>query len=748
MTYQNILNILFSQKRTVLNYNCDIHKNPVAVIGGYDSDISFHLATILGLYKIPQITYSLSLPEVSEKGQISSLYQATPMEEYQYAGIVKLLQHFHWTWVGLIAVDDEKGGKFAQTLAHLFSLSDICTAFSEKLPRHGNIINILEQFDPYMNVATSLQTTQVNTCVVHANSGTMLSMQLMLNLAESSSMTPIRKVWVMTAHWDFSSETFHRYLDIQVFHGALSFAIQSDDVDGFQNFLETLNPSSDAADGFIRVFWEQAFGCVFPDSDLDQEGKEICTGEEKLESLPGPIFEMSMTSQSYIIFHAVFAVAYALHTMYTSARKYRGTKPSPIPKVCRLHTFLRSISFNNSAVNDGLAAGFDVINWITFANKSFQRVKVGKLDLRTSPEKMFSINESILTWHSSFNQAVPFSLCNDPCHPGSSRKRKEGKPFCCYDCAPCPEGKFSDQKDTDNCFNCPEDRYPSQGRNECLAKELNFLSYDEPLGIVLAASALALAAITAFVLGVLITHKNTPIVKANNQDLTYCLLLSLLLCILSSLLFIGQPQTLTCHLRQTAFGIIFSVAVSSVLAKTLTVVLAFTATKPGSRMRKYLCRGFANSIVLCCSSIQAGLCLLQLCAYPSLPHLDMHSLPEEIVLECKAGSVNMFYYILGYMGFLALVSFSVAFFARKLPDTFNEAKFITFSMLVFCSVWVSFVPTYLSTKGKDTVVVEIFSILASSAGLLGCIFSPKIYIIILKPELNSKEMLVRCNKQK
>ncbi|XP_066486319.1 vomeronasal type-2 receptor 26-like [Tiliqua scincoides] len=760
MTYQNTLKLLSASERIVPNFICNKQKNVMAVIGGINNKISLQMATILGIYEVPQVSYSVLAPLKSVKTQLPSLYWTSHNEAYQYKGIVHLLLHFRWIWVGIIVRDDEIGEKFEQTLIPMFVQHGICTAFSEKMPAIFQATETLCSLKTIQAKVTSLFNSKVQVYVVNSRTSTMTYLAWLISFTSEFydvATISVGKVWIMTAPWAFSFQTTHKALDIQIFDGSLSFAIHSNEVPGFRNFLQSVHSNLEKGDDFLRVFWEKVFNCLFSDSNGDNENSDTCTGQENLESLPGSLFEMSMSARSYSLYNVVHAIAHSLHMAYTSrpksvARVDRDSLDSPNLQPWQLHPFLRSISFNNSAgdmvsfdENGKLAAAFDLVNWVTFPNQSFSRVKVGKMDPQASPDQEFTVYEEAITWHSTFNQVPPISMCNDNCYPGYRKVKKEGEPFCCYECAPCPEGKISDQKDMDDCFQCPRDQFPNRNRDQCLPKHLNFLSYSEPLGITLTSLALSFSLLAALVLGIFIKNRNTPIIIANNRDLTYTLLISLLLCFLCSLLFIGWPHTVTCCLRQMIFGVTFSVAVSCVLAKTITVVLAFLATKPGSRIRKWVGRRLANFIILGSSLIQVSICVAWLCIAPPFPDFNIDSLPQEIIIECNKGSVTMFYCVLTYLEFLATVTFTVAFLARKLPDSFNEAKFITFSMLVFCSVSLSFVPSYLSTKGKSMVAVEIFSILASSAGLLGCIFFPKCYIIILRSELNRKDQLVRRN---
>ncbi|XP_071988746.1 vomeronasal type-2 receptor 26-like [Engystomops pustulosus] len=302
------------------------------------------------------------------------------------------------------------------------------------------------------------------------------------------------------------------------------------------------------------------------------------------------------------------------------------------------------------------------------------------------------------------------------------------------------------KRDSDNCMNCPTDEWPNEKRDRCQPKVIEFLSYQTDA---IASAFLFLTVFgclaTGLIFGTFIMYRDTPIVKANNRNLSYLLLVSIFLSFLCVFLFLGRPSDITCRLRETTFGILFSVAISSLLAKTIMVCVAFKSIKPGSFWRKWLGVKLPYSIVMLGSSSQAVICVVWLSVSPPFQDLDTKSYQGRIIIQCNEGSVLAFYLMLGYMGLLAAVSFVLAFMVRTLPDSYNEAKYITFSMLLFCSVWIAMIPAYLSTRGKYMVAVEIFAVLASSAGLLGCVFFPKLYFILLKTEMNTKSSLLGKN---
>ncbi|KAM3936973.1 vomeronasal type-2 receptor 26-like [Leptodactylus fuscus] len=341
----------------------------------------------------------------------------------------------------------------------------------------------------------------------------------------------------------------------------------------------------------------------------------------------------------------------------------------------------------------------------------------------------------------------PQSRCNEPCSPGY-RKAQDGRHLvCCYDCVSCSEGEISNISDSEVCHKCPTDHWPDERKVKCLPKPYEFLSYkSDSLALIFSTLALLLSVFTCSILILFIRHWDTPIVKANNRTVSVILLVSILLSFLCVFLFLGCPVDITCMLRQTSFSFFFSIAVSSVLSKTITVYIAFKATKPRSPWRKLVGHKLANYIVLIFSAIQALICVIWLVTSPPYQEFDLISYVGKIIIQCNEGSVIAFYSVIGYLGLLAAVSFLLAFMVRTLPDSYNEAKYITFSMLLFCSVWMAMIPAYLSTKGKYMVAVEIFAILASSAGILVCIFLPKCYLMVLKPELNNRKQVMQKNK--
>uniref|UniRef100_A0A8C2V5Y2 Vomeronasal type-2 receptor 116-like n=1 Tax=Chinchilla lanigera TaxID=34839 RepID=A0A8C2V5Y2_CHILA len=645
--------------------------------------------------------------------------------------MVSLMLHFRWTWVGLLITEGHKGLQFLSDIRAEMDRNRVCVAFVKFIPTP--LVSYTSNLWTY-DILTR-ETSLVNVVVIYYDTAGVSE----VNYNIGQHLVTWR-VWVTNSQWQADTAGTNFILDS--FHGTLIFSNHHEEISGFKNFVQAANPFKYPEDTYLTIYWYKNFHCSFSDSDCALKN---CIPNASLAWLPVSLFDLAMSDVSYNIYNAVYAVAHALHEMLLQQVQRPLVEGKQVMEFSawQLHPFLKNMQFNNLAgdkvnLDDRrkLHAEYDILNSWNFPEGLRLKVNVGIFSPRAPLDQQLSLSADMIEWATAITE-TPHSVCSENCNPGFRKSPQEGKPACCFDCTPCPENEIANDTDMEQCVKCPDRQYANTQRNHCLQKAVTFLAYEDPLGKALTGTALSLTVLTAAVLGLFVKHRDTPIVKANNRALSYTLLISLTCCFLCSLLFIGRPSTATCILQQTTFGVVFTVAVSSVLAKTITVVLAFKVTAPGRRVRQLLVSGAPNSIIPICSLIQLTLCGVWMGTNPPYIDTDAHSEHGHILIMCNKGSLTAFYCVLGYLGSLALLSFTVAFLARNLPDTFNEAKFLTFSMLVFCSVWVTFLPVYHSTTGKVMVALEVFSILASSAGLLGCIFAPKCYILLLRPERNS-----------
>ena len=98
--------------------------------------------------------------------------------------------------------------------------------------------------------------------------------------------------------------------------------------------------------------------------------------------------------------------------------------------------------------------------------------------------------------------------------------------------------------------------------------------------------------------------------------------------------------------------------------------------------------------------------------------------------------------ICSYVLLLSLLSSVYAFKVRKLPDNFNEARFIGFSLYIILLSAICYYSLEFSVQeGWYISFISCTTTLVDSFGLLGCMFGRKVFNILFRPERNSKEVV-------
>ncbi|XP_028649103.2 extracellular calcium-sensing receptor-like [Erpetoichthys calabaricus] len=729
-----------NEETVYLNRTCSKTSTAEAIIGLSDSSTTRGVAATIGSFQIPLISHTATCACLSNRKEYPSFFRTIPSDFFQSRTLAKLVKHFGWKWIGAIRSDNDYGNGGMATFLQEAQNEGICVEFSESIYR-------TYPREKFLKTVDVIKKSSAKVIVAFSSSA---DLAILVKELLIQNVTGLQ--WIGSESW-VSSVNLAKPVNYRVLGGAIGFIISSAVIPGLKEFFLNINPSK--SPGWNEL-WENIFNCTFATQDK-AANINPCTGSESLQGINHVFMYLSELRIINNVYKAVYSIAYALHDLLmcrdgqgpfankTCANQKNIQPWQLLHYMNKVHFITKSGENVYFDENGDSVARYELVNWQLTEDGTVKYITVGLYDASLPEGQQFKINNSIIVWAEEKHQ-IPVSVCSESCHPGTRKAAQKGRPNCCFDCIPCADGEISNTTDSVDCLMCPVEYKSNYLRDLCILKDTEFLAYEEIMGEILALFSLFGACVTLGIAAVFFIHKDTPIVRANNSELSFLLLFSLTLCFLCSLTFIGRPTDWSCLLRHTAFGITFVLCISCVLGKTIVVLMAFRATLPGSNVMKWFGPVQQRLSVFAFTSVQILICTLWLTIVPPFPYKNLKSSTEKIILECDLGSVVAFYAVLGYIGFLSIICFVLAFFARKLPDNFNEAKFITFSMLIFCAVWITFIPAYVSSPGKYTVAVEIFAILASSFALLFCIFIPKCYIILLKPENNTKKHLMGKNQ--
>ncbi|KAL4597541.1 hypothetical protein GN956_G25941 [Arapaima gigas] len=739
VAFRSAMALISGTGSTFSDLGCTGQPPVLGIVGDPGSTHSIAISRVLGLFRMPLVSYYATCSCLSNKREYPSFFRTIPSDAFQVKAMIQILQRFRWTWVGLVVSDDEYG-LYGSHAFHEEMTRFGCIAFHEILPRDNSRVEV-------HRIVTTILSSTAQVIVVFSSTPYLLPF-----VDELMVQQVTERQWIASEAWSTTSDFQTRHL-LPILGGTLGIAIRQGEIPGLHEFLLRLRPDLRPENNMVSVFWEETFGCRFQHKGAGNDS-QTCTGQEDLAIGNSEYSDVSYLRGAYNVYKAVYALAHALHNLLSCEQEKR---PFVENTCAELHTlqpwqllyYLERVNFTTHYgdrvsfdENGDALAIYDVLNWQAAPDGTIQAIPVGTYDGAIPGTDKLTLDSDRIFWNFASN-TPPRSVCSEPCPPGTRRTPRKGEPVCCFDCLPCADGEISNTTDSSECYRCLPDFWSNEARDSCEPKPVEFLSFEEPLGVCLTVTSLMGVCVCLAVLSVFARHRSTPVVRANNSELSFLLLLALALCFLCAVLFIGQPQQWTCQLRHVVFGLAFALCISCILVKTIVVVMAFRATLPDNNVMRWFGAAQQRGTVVVFTAVQASICVVWLTTAPPKPYKNTHYQNSRIIWECTVGSVVGFGCVLGYIGLLAAVCFLLAFLARKLPDNFNEAKFITFSMLIFCAVWITFVPAYVSSPGKYTVAVEIFAILASSFGLLVAIFVPKCYIILLHPEKNTKKAMMR-----
>ncbi|XP_076131032.1 glutamate receptor, metabotropic 5a [Alosa pseudoharengus] len=689
----------------------------VGLIGPGSSSVAIQVQNLLQLFNIPQIAYSATSMDLSDKSLFKYFMRVVPSDAQQAQAMVDIVKRYNWTYVSAIHTEGNYGESGMEAFKDMAAKEGICIAHSDKIysnagePSFDRLLEKLRSHLPKARVVACF-------CEGMTVRGILMAMRRRHLVGEF--------LLVGSDGWADRHDVTDGYH--QEAAGGITIKLQSAYVTWFDDYYLNLHPDINLRNPWFPEFWQHRFQCRL--SGHPQENTKYnrtCNEKESLRH------QYTQDTKMGFVINAIYSMAYGLHAMQrTLCPGVTGLCSAMRPiDGQKLLEFLMKTNFTGVSgevvlfdENGDSPGRYEIMNFKQMSDDEYDYIHVGSWDkwgLRMDDEEIWMNQSSIIR-----------SVCSEPCEKAQIKVIRKGEVSCCWTCTPCKENEYVFDEYT--CRACELGAWPTDDLKGCEPIPVHYLRWGDPEPIAAVVfSCLGLLA-TTFVTVIFIWFHDTPVVKSSSRELCFIILAGICIGYLCTFCLIAKPHMAYCYLQRLGIGLSPAMSYSALVTKTNRIARILAGSK------KKICTKKPRFMSACAQLVIAFvLIFLQLAIIVALfvmePPQVIYDYPSisEVHLICSTSTTTVVA-PLGYNGLLILSCTFYAFKTRNVPANFNEAKYIAFTMYTTCIIWLAFVPIYFGSNYK--IITMCFSVSLSATVALGCMFAPKVYIMLAKPERN------------
>ena len=703
----------FVQKTT--SSSCNVSDSGLAisgVVGAHFSRVSIDLANLLRLYRIPQISYISTADVLGDKSRFKFFFRTVPPDSLQSRAIADIIIHFNWTFVLALYSDDEYGNGGINALFEHLKLNNLTnTCIAAKIS-----LAVGAKQDAYDDALRKMDQQYLRNATVVVLFGHPEAANGMMEAIKRNGDDTFRNLmWLGTDSWGDSLDEEYRHIP----GGILSVIPRAANYDTFDNYFRSLQPENHS-NCWLKELWTKHSNC----------NTSTCIQNSTV------LRDFEQASHLTLVSDAVMAFAHAIHRLVSNN----------CPKGILCDKILEERSTGRSINGTLLREELFNISFTGFSTNNINFDKSGKetgafniRNLKSSNNSNQFYFETVGLWDNELtlrsyiqwpNNAIPVSICSHNCSVGSQRNYA-AITQCCWTCSPCL-GDNSVSDGISHCRPCDQGMMPDKNKEKCIPIPITYLSVSNIWSIFLLTLTLIGLLATACIITVFLVFHKKKVIKASSREVSAILLAGLALCFSLPFFFVIKPSPSICAIRRFSVGFSFAMCFSSLLIKTNRIYRIFNQkTLDPSKPPRFTSPLAQVVLTLSLISIQGLAAAIWLGLQPPSTRITYRF--HQATLRCSESPITYIAISLGYNFILLVLSTYNAFLARKVPENFNEAKYINVTVYSLCIIWFASITTYFATLelGPTFQAVSLMAaIILSATTILVCIFVPKIVLLV------------------